>query len=129
MFDARHYLYCRHRPGGRDWPFLDCWGLVREYYRRELGVELDPHDGLDAKTMSRGLEAELPRFREVAPAGISDHDIVAFFRRGLLFHVGVYRDGRLLQTSIGRGCTFAPMTSFAGVRVFRRVPGDAPGKL
>ena len=38
-----HYLLIRHTPNGRKYPFLDCWGLVIEFYRRELGIELDDY--------------------------------------------------------------------------------------
>ena len=59
-----HYLLIRHTPNGRKFPFLDCWGLVIEFYRRELGIELDDYTDF---SIGDGYEKEKQRggFMEV----------------------------------------------------------------
>ena len=75
-----HYLLIRHTPNGRKYPFLDCWGLVCEFYRRECFFEIDtPHSEFG--------------------------DVIAFFRHGLIFHVAVYLGkGEMLHTGLNRHC-------------------------
>ena len=84
-----HYLLIRHTPNGRKFPFLDCWGLVIEFYRRELGIELDDYTDFSIKD---GYEKEKRRggFMEVSGSEAEKGDVIAFFRHGQIFHVAVY---------------------------------------
>lgn len=95
-----HYLLNNYRLNGRSYPYLDCWGLVVYWYRRELGIELNEYTQLNYKTMSDGENQEKAHFRE-APMP-SEGSVCAFYDgRGLLYHVGVYTHGKLLHTHKG----------------------------
>ena len=87
---------------GRKFPFLDCWGLVIEFYRRELGIELDDYTDFSIKD---GYEKETSRnsFREIAADEAKFGDVIAFFRHGQIFHVGVkLTKGEMLHTGLNR---------------------------
>jgi cell wall-associated NlpC family hydrolase len=95
-----HYLLIRHTPNGRKYPFLDCWGLVIEFYRRELGIELDDYTDFSIKD---GYEKERSCFYEIEPPHYEFGDVIAFFRHGLIFHVAVYLGkGEMLHTGLNR---------------------------
>ena len=82
------YLLITHTPGGRQYPRLDCWGLIVDYYRENLGITLDEHTDLTHATMNAGFAAERGRFREVSAP--EDGDIVAFSFRTPLPRRAVY---------------------------------------
>lgn len=107
------YLLIRHTPNGRQFPNLDCWGLVVDVYREHLGITLDDYTDLDHKTMSKGLlyERQAGRFIEVQSP--IDYDVVAFFVSGRLYHVGVWIRGKILHTSERRGCRWEKIDSIA----------------
>ena len=109
MRNINDYLLIKHTPNGREFPRLDCWGLIVDLYRENLGITLDDYTDLDHSTMSRGLqyERQAGRFEQVKEP--QDYDIVAFFVRGRLYHVGVYLDGRVLHTSERRNCRWERM--------------------
>ena len=97
-----HYLLIRHTPNGRKYPFLDCWGLVIEFYRRELGIELDEYTDF---SIGGGYEKEKRRggFIEISGNNAEKGDVIAFFRRGQIFHVGVNLGrGEMLHTGLNR---------------------------
>lgn len=99
MRHINDYLLITHTPNGRQFPRLDCWGLIVDYYRENLGIILSDYTSLDAKTMSKGLqyERQAGRFQEVQSP--ENNDIIAFFISGRLYHVGIYLNGRILHTS------------------------------
>lgn len=100
MYPLNHYLLNVHRPNGREYPHLDCWGLVVYWYKNELGIELNEYTDLSQKNMSEGEAKEKEHFKEVrAP---SEGTVCAFYDgRGILYHVGVYTHGKLLHTHKG----------------------------
>ena len=106
MRTINDYLLNIHTPNGRTFPRLDCWGLIVDFYREILGIQLNEYTDLDAGTMSRGFmyERESGRFIEVHEP--QDGDLIAFFFRGKLFHVGIYWKGRILHTSQQKNCRY-----------------------
>ena len=97
-----HYLLIRHTPNGRKYPFLDCWGLVCEFYRRELGIELDDYTDFSIR---EGFKKERSCFFEIDTPHSEFGDVIAFFRHGLIFHVAVYLGkGEMLHTGLNRHC-------------------------
>ena len=118
-----HYLLIRHTPNGRKYPFLDCWGLVIEFYRRELGIELDDYTDFSIKD---GYEKETSRnsFREITAEEAKFGDVIAFFRHGQIFHVAVYLGkGEMLHTGLNRHARVEKIKSmqFVESRFFRHL--------
>ena len=114
-----HYLLIRHTPNGRKYPFLDCWGLVIEFYRRELDIELDECTDFSIRD---GYEAEKNSFREIPPDEATFGDVIAFFRHGMIFHVAVFLGkGEMLHTGLNRHARAEKIKSlqFAERRFFR----------
>lgn len=104
MRNINDYLLIKHTPNGRVFPYLDCWGLIVDIYRENLGIELNEYTTLNHATMARGLmyERQAGHFTEVTEP--QDYDVVAFFVAGRLYHVGVLVGGRLLHTSERKNC-------------------------
>lgn len=117
------YLLNKHTPNGRRFPYLDCWGLVVDFYREILGIELNEYTDLTSETMSRGFlyEREAGRFIETKEP--ADGDLIAFFFRGKLFHVGIYWKGRILHTSQQKNCRYEqlPETKLTDRRFYHYV--------
>ena len=116
-----HYLLIRHTPNGRKFPFLDCWGLVIEFYRRELGIELDDYTDFSIKD---GYESETKQncFYEIDPPHSKFGDVIAFFRHGQIFHVAVYLGrGEMLHTGLNRHCRVEKIKSmqFVETKIYR----------
>lgn len=93
----KQYIAIKYTSNGRVYPYLDCWGLVCYFYHTEFNIDLQSMDGYIRSNMTDGYnivksdftEIELPKFG----------DVVAFFRGGILTHVGVMIDGyRFLHT-------------------------------
>ena len=82
MRNINDYLLIRHTPGGRQYPRLDCWGLIVDYYRENLGITLGEHTDLSHETMAAGM---------------------------LRDHVGIWIDGRILHTSERRNARYEKM--------------------
>ncbi len=116
------YLLVKHTPNGRKYPYLDCWGLILEYYRCELGIELPKFCDLEQSTMTLGankLVDNVHCFVEVAEP--QNNDVVTFYRNNLLYHVGIYIDGKLLHTTDNKNARLEPIRQFHNIRFFRYV--------
>lgn len=117
------YLLIKHTPNGREYPYLDCWGLIVDVYREILGIKLHDYTDLTQRDMSKGLmyERESGRFAEVKEP--QDYDIVAFFINGRLYHVGLWIGGRILHTSQQRNCRYEQLdrVSLSQKRYYRYV--------
>lgn len=100
------YLLIKHTPNGREYPYLDCWGLIVDVYREILDINLHDYTDLTQRDMNKGLmyERDSGRFAEVKEP--QDYDIVAFFINGRLYHVGLWIGGRILHTSQQRNCRY-----------------------
>lgn len=117
------YLLIKHTPNGREYPYLDCWGMIVDVYREILGIKLHDYTDLTQRDMSKGLmyERESGRFAEVKEP--QDYDIVAFFINGRLYHVGLWINGRILHTSQQRNCRYEQLdrVSLSQKRYYRYV--------
>lgn len=117
------YLLIKHTPNGREYPYLDCWGMIVDVYREILGIKLHDYTDLTQRDMSKGLmyERESGRFAEVKEP--QDYDIVAFFINGRLYHVGLWIGGRILHTSQQRNCRYEQLdrVSLSQKRYYRYV--------
>lgn len=117
------YLLIKHTPNGREYPYLDCWGLIVDVYREILGIKLHDYTDLTQKDMNKGLmyERDSGRFAEVKEP--QDYDIVAFFINGRLYHVGLWIGGRILHTSQQRNCRYEQLdrVSLSQKRYYRYV--------
>ncbi|MBQ3776099.1 MAG: C40 family peptidase [Ruminobacter sp.] len=116
-----HYLLIRHTPNGRKYPFLDCWGLVREFHRRELGIELDECTDFSIRDGYENVTSQ-NSFREIKAETAEFGDVLAFFRHGLIFHVGVYLGrGEMLHTGLNRHCRVEKVRTmqFVETRIYR----------
>lgn len=129
MRTLNDYLLIRHTPGGREFPNLDCWGLVRDYYREILGIDLPEYTDFSGGTMSGGFSREMERgkFREIESP--EDNAVIGLFCHGRLYHVGIYLNGRILHTSEKRGCRYErlPACNIANRRFYRYDPGEKMG--
>ena len=105
------YLLIRHTPNGRTFPYLDCWGLIVDVYREQLGIQLNEYTDLDSKTMSRGLMWERQDGHFVEVEEPQNYDVVAFFFSGRLYHVGVWINGKVLHTSEKKNCRYEKLNN------------------
>lgn len=112
------YLLAQYSDGGREWPELDCWGLVREFYARERGIVLDAHRDLNGRTMDKGREAETAagRFREVPVPETGD--LAGWFAGGRMIHAGIVLGDKVLHISRERGARLERIPAF-GVKFYR----------
>jgi cell wall-associated NlpC family hydrolase len=107
---------------------LDCWGIVREFYRLVFKVELKryyeeiPNDRDVAKNLiytnmgEFSLIEGLPKFGDIA--------LIRLF--GIESHIAVYIDkGKILHTSINNGCHIDSLKKWEKLVVgFYRVKND-----
>lgn len=117
------YLLIKHTPNGREYPYLDCWGMIVDVYREILDIKLHDYTDLTQRDMNKGLmyERDSGRFAEVKEP--QDYDIVAFFINGRLYHVGLWIGGRILHTSQQRNCRYEQLdrVSLSQKRYYRYV--------
>lgn len=117
------YLLIKHTPNGREYPYLDCWGLIVDVYREILDIKLHDYTDLTQRDMNKGLmyERDSGRFAEVKEP--QNYDIVAFFVNGRLYHVGLWIGGRILHTSQQRNCRYEQLdrVSLSQKRYYRYV--------
>lgn len=94
MIDASRYVGIRYKRRCCGWGGVDCWGLVRLFYREELGMEL-PVYGVDFRRVAdvRGLigglaedETEYYRCEDPVCVVVMDTGMVG---DGVGDHVGV----------------------------------------
>lgn len=109
--NINHYLLSHHQKGGRIFPALDCWGLVRDVYRN-LGIHLPEFVDFTQNSMHEAANNCLVQhlFHEVDEP--QDFDVVAFFRKERLFHVGVIYQEKMLHTTQAKNCRYESITNF-----------------
>ena len=111
MLRIEHWLLSRHKPGGRYYPELDCWGLVCDVYRSR-GIDLPEFVDLSQKTMQNGARECIAEHLFVPVGTPIDYDVIAFFRSNLLFHVGIWYRGKILHTTERKNCRYEPVEKF-----------------
>lgn len=83
----------KYEHGGRDLnKSIDCWGLVTEYYRERLGVDIPKHEELIYKDNEEEISSKIRKvfsseFKELG--GPKKHAIVILKFNGKPIHIGV----------------------------------------
>lgn len=102
---SNSYIGIPYKLHGREMSGLDCWGLVRQVYRRELGVELPSYaesyeDTLDGEGFRAALENELPVWAKSDQP--KEFDVAWCRIAGVECHTGiVLGGGRMLHSMLG----------------------------
>lgn len=122
---AEKYMGLRFLDGGRDFPAVDCWGLVCLVFRHEQGIELPPYGDISARDlmsvareMGAGKSAPpwlpaTPPFRAFDIAGMRACPGTASPRSAVV-HAGVLTaPGRLLHIEAGQGVHHVPLDHFS----------------
>ena len=73
MYQVNKYLVCQYRYGGRNFPYLDCWGLVLNFYKNELNIDLPLNESV--KDMSADVENTTKR--QIKYCEIKESDLCA----------------------------------------------------
>lgn len=125
MKDLSHYIGLPYESRGRGPRAFDCWGLVRLFYQREVGVDLrDLSDGYaDAGKDVDGVVATVMResaqWARVEPPAFAD--VVLFRIAGKVRHAGVVvAPGLMLHSLDGHESV---LERFDGPKWGRRVEG------
>ena len=98
------YIGIPYQVNEREMSALDCWGLVRQVYSNELGIELPSYDGYesttDEKSFSDSFEQEISVW---SPVGVPKEFDVAWCRiAGLECHTGIMlANGKMLHSMEG----------------------------
>ena len=102
MYQVNKYLVCQYRYGGRNFPYLDCWGLVLNFYKNELNIDLPLNESV--KDMSTDVENTTKR--QIKYCEIKESDlgadtvyIACFYCNNKLKHCGVVVNKRILHTT------------------------------
>ena len=100
--------------GGRGPDSFDCWGLVREVYRR-YGIILPDYDigCYDILNVTAEMERNRPYWHEHKPPNIPVPSVVAFrVSAPMVNHVGIYiGDGKFLHTREKAGAVIESLNS------------------
>jgi len=96
---------------GKPWssPDYDCWGFVRDVYRRELRVELPVFmcDANNVQEVARKFRRETQPLNDLAvKCELKDFAIVFFSKMKRICHVGIYYQGAYLHCDRGVGVCF-----------------------
>ena len=104
---AAKYVGLAHAPRGRGPDGFDCWGLVREVYGREFGIELPDYlDGFvrggDEKRIGQLVREERQGWRTIWPGAEQPGDGILLRVRGEPMHIGiVVEPGTMLHVMAG----------------------------
>lgn len=98
---------------GTPYETLDCWGIVREFYKIVYGLELKQYYGEipETRDMARNIVyASMKDFEEIK-TGKQFGDILLIKLFGIESHIAVYLgNGTMLHTSKHSGCLIEKMT-------------------
>lgn len=117
------YIGLPYKDNGRDITGIDCWGLVRLYYKDELGIELpsytDEYVGADDPSASMIINNYKDNWELTTTPDIGD--IALFNIYGEPSHVGVYvGNNNFLHSRQGKDSV---IESLAGVKWNKRLAG------
>lgn len=115
MFNTEKYLSVKWRRGGRVYPFLDCYGVVREI-RRDLRLPDWPvFEGInhDDPEMAAAIGVMMHNVSRCEPCAGA---VVACYKSGLVSHVGIVVeiDGQLhvIESNPRTNVTVLPLRRF-----------------
>lgn len=96
MIDITHYLKISYSQYNKGYPFLNCWGLVCEFYYREKGITLDTFSENDLRNLNCCFMSYRKELKEIQK---TNNCMIGFFKKGILVHCGIYLDNdRVLHT-------------------------------
>jgi hypothetical protein len=97
MIDLDFYRSLQYKSHGREYPFVDCWGKVGLFYRREFGKILPSwsaeYENSDKVSYNK-IMGSTEYLEGWTKSPIPFFGAVAEFRIGHMFHVGVCLDRR-----------------------------------
>lgn len=108
------YIGIPYKFGGRDFDGIDCYGLVKLFYKEEHGIDLPDWatdvldlkvrhgEFVDAITSGDFTEREVPE----------DGDFVVCFRTKAAYHMGLYYGRGVLHCVDGKGSVYEPLSRF-----------------
>ena len=106
MVDLAHFIGIPYRINGRGDNGIDCAGLVMEFYRHDMGVELPAllyGDAVTREEMASLAENGMASGRWEAVETPDRGDVLVFRMYGQPTHVGVYiGDGDFLHSVEGK---------------------------
>lgn len=96
MIDITHYLKISYSQYNKGYPFLNCWGLVCEFYHREKNITLDSFSENDLRNLNCCFISYRKELKEIQK---TNNCMIGFFKKGILVHCGIYLDNdRVLHT-------------------------------
>lgn len=96
MIDITHYLKIIYSQYNKGYPFLNCWGLVCEFYHREKNITLDTFSENDLRNLNFCFKSYRKELKEIQK---TNNCMIGFFKKGILVHCGIYLDNdRVLHT-------------------------------
>lgn len=96
MIDITHYLKIIYSQYNKGYPFLNCWGLVCEFYHREKNITLDTFSENDLRNLNFCFLSYRKELKEIQK---TNNCMIGFFKKGILVHCGIYLDNdRVLHT-------------------------------
>lgn len=96
MIDITHYLKISYSQYNKGYPFLNCWGLVCEFYHREKEITLDTFSENDLRNLNYCFMSYRKELKEIQK---TNNCMIGFFKKGILVHCGIYLDNdRVLHT-------------------------------
>lgn len=102
--DVSKYVGMRFEKGGRGPESWDCYGLLREFYKVELGIELPLHCGYSDVMTPDSAEAIQRGLVDWSPVDTPEPwDAVLFNVDGVANHIGlVIQPGLMLHAAPGK---------------------------
>ena len=96
MIDITHYLKIIYSQYNKGYPFLNCWGLVCEFYHKEKSITLDTFSENDLRNLNCCFISYRKELKEIQK---TNYCMIGFFKKGILVHCGIYLDNdRVLHT-------------------------------
>jgi cell wall-associated NlpC family hydrolase len=116
---SNEYIGIPYEINGREMDALDCWGLVRQVYRRELGIKLPSYAGYesstDAESFAEAFGQEVSAWTKVAEP--CEFDVAWCRVMGIECHCGiVLGNGRMLHAMDGNDSCIVDLSSPAWKR-------------
>jgi len=115
------YIGIPYECNGRGPGVFDCYGLVIDIYKKQLGIDLPDWlvDDTAQSTAMRAITGAVAgviddgKARQVENGKYEDFNIVVLTRHQMAHHVGLYIAGGVLHTKQGgAGVIFEPFTAF-----------------
>ena len=97
--------------GGRDWPGVDCWGLVRLAFKTEHKIELPTYGDIPASELIR-IAYKVAEETAKEPWHPVDKpqmfDMAVMYRKHAPIHVGLMVDHRVLHIERATSAVLVP---------------------